>query len=190
MNSTRPLVALRDVTLRFDDNVILDHVDFNIAPCERLVIIGPSGTGKSTLLRLLVGTLRPDAGSIYIKGRDITRIPAPGGDLYRYDLTPEVSDAELITACQDIDADFILCGHTHFPFVRKLGSKVFINPGAVALQHDGNWRASYAIWDDGKVKLHRVKYDDEKCAGKLRASKLPPNATEQLARIIETGKGP
>jgi predicted phosphodiesterase len=101
-----------------------------------------------------------------------------------------VSDAVLIELCRKIDADFILCGHTHFPMLRKIDNKLFINPGAIGLQHDGNWRASYAIWNDGKVKLHRMKYDEEKCASKLRASKLPPDATEQLARIIETGKGP
>jgi len=114
----------------------------------------------------------------------------PGGDLYRYDLTPELSDADLAEACRKIDADFILCGHTHFPMVRKLGDKVFLNPGAVGLQHDGDWRASYAIWQDGKVKLRRVKYDVGKCASKLRACTLPPDAAEQLAQIIETGKGP
>ena len=115
---------------------------------------------------------------------------APDGDLYRYDLIPDASDAVLIELCRKIDADFILCGHTHFPMVRKIDNKVFVNPGAVGLQHDGNWRASYAIWSNGKVKLHRVKYDEEKCAAKLRASQLPPDAAEQLARIIETGKGP
>jgi putative phosphoesterase len=115
---------------------------------------------------------------------------APGGDLYRYDLTPQVSDAQLIDACRNIEADFILCGHTHFPMVRKIDKKVFVNPGAIGLQHDGDWRASYAIWHDDKVKLRRVKYDAEKCASKLRASALPPDAAEQLVRIIEIGKGP
>ena len=51
--------------------------------------------------------------------------------------------------------------------VRKIDDKVFVNPGAVGPQHDGNWRASYAIWNDGKVKLHRVKYDEEKCPGQI-----------------------
>lgn len=115
---------------------------------------------------------------------------ALSGDLYRYDLTPNVSDAVLREAYRSIDADFILCGHTHFGMVRNIDEKVFVNPGAVGLQHDGNWHASYAIWHDGKVKLRRVKYEVEKCAAKLRESALPPDAAEQLARIIETGKGP
>jgi putative phosphoesterase len=114
----------------------------------------------------------------------------PSGDLYRSDLLPKVSDAVLMEACREIDADFIFCGHTHFSMVRQIDNKVFVNPGAVGMQLDGNWRASYAIWNDGKVKLHRVKYDEEKCARKLRESRLPPDAAEQLAGIIETGKEP
>lgn len=114
----------------------------------------------------------------------------PGGDLYRSDLVPKVSNAVLIEACRDIDADFIFCGHTHFSMVREIDNKVFVNPGAVGMQLDGNWRASYAIWKDGQVKVHRVKYDEEKCASKLREGTLSPDAAEQLARIIETGKGP
>lgn len=68
-------VQLQDVGLRFGDRAVLDAVSLEVAPRERLVIMGSSGTGKSTLLRLLIGTLQPDQGSIYIKGRDITRIP-------------------------------------------------------------------------------------------------------------------
>jgi len=68
-------VQLRDVSLRFDNRAVLDRISLQVAPPERLVVIGPSGTGKSTLLRILIGTLRPDSGSVYIKERDITRIP-------------------------------------------------------------------------------------------------------------------
>lgn len=75
MNASESIVQLRDVTLRFDERPVLDHLALAVKPRARFVVMGPSGTGKSTLLRLLVGTLRPDEGSIYIKGRDITRIP-------------------------------------------------------------------------------------------------------------------
>lgn len=88
------------------------------------------------------------------------------------------------------ETEFILCKRTHFPMVRKIDNKVFVNLGAVGLQHDGNWHASYGIWNNGKLKLHRVSYDAEECAKKLRASKLPRDAAEQLVRIIETGQGP
>ncbi|MGB9474655.1 MAG: ATP-binding cassette domain-containing protein [Candidatus Udaeobacter sp.] len=70
----QPIVQLRDVRLRFDHHAVLDGISLKVAPRERLVILGPSGTGKSTLLRVVIGTLRPDSGSVYIKGRDIARI--------------------------------------------------------------------------------------------------------------------
>lgn len=69
------LVELRGVTLRFEDKVILEHLNLDVALGERLVLMGPSGTGKSTLLRLLIGTLRPNEGAIYFKALDMTRIP-------------------------------------------------------------------------------------------------------------------
>lgn len=72
--SVPPLVQLRSVTLRFNGRPILDNLDLLVARRERLVVLGPSGTGKSTLLKLLVATLQPDAGSISIKGFDVARL--------------------------------------------------------------------------------------------------------------------
>ncbi len=64
-----PLIELRGVSKRFGDNVILDGLDLTIYPGEALVIIGPSGTGKSTVLRLIAGLTGINAGEIRIKGQ-------------------------------------------------------------------------------------------------------------------------
>lgn len=66
--SSEPIIQLRNVTKRFGSKVILDGVDLDIYPCEALAIIGPSGTGKSTILRIMAGLLEPDSGAVYIKG--------------------------------------------------------------------------------------------------------------------------
>jgi phospholipid/cholesterol/gamma-HCH transport system ATP-binding protein len=58
-----PIIQLRGICQKFGDNVILDGVD------EGLGIIGPSGTGKSTILRIIAGLLTPDSGSVYILGQ-------------------------------------------------------------------------------------------------------------------------
>ena len=63
-----PLVELRGISKAFGDNVILDRVNLKIDRGEALVIIGPSGTGKSTILRMIAGLMPVDRGSIYIKG--------------------------------------------------------------------------------------------------------------------------
>lgn len=60
--STRHVVELRDVVKRFGGKQVLDHVSLAVAPQERLVIIGQSGAGKTTILRLVLGILKPNAG--------------------------------------------------------------------------------------------------------------------------------
>lgn len=65
-------IEFRDVSLAFDDRVVLDRVSFGVRYGEAKVIMGGSGTGKSTLLRLALGLIKPDSGSILIDGEDIT----------------------------------------------------------------------------------------------------------------------
>lgn len=68
MSSVEPIIELRGVCKAFGNKVILDHADLKIYPCDALAIIGPSGTGKSTILRLIAGLIEPDEGEIYIRG--------------------------------------------------------------------------------------------------------------------------
>jgi phospholipid/cholesterol/gamma-HCH transport system ATP-binding protein len=63
-----PLIQLKGICKSFGDQVILDGIDLTIYKGEALVIIGPSGTGKSTILRIIAGLLLPDAGEVEIKG--------------------------------------------------------------------------------------------------------------------------
>jgi phospholipid/cholesterol/gamma-HCH transport system ATP-binding protein len=62
------------VSLAFDDNVILDEVSFELLTGRMKIILGASGAGKSTILRLILGLLRPDAGQILVEGRRIDRM--------------------------------------------------------------------------------------------------------------------
>ncbi|WP_036481483.1 ABC transporter ATP-binding protein [Myxosarcina sp. GI1] len=64
-----PLIELRGVSKCFGNKVILDRVDLKIDRGEALVIIGPSGTGKSTILRMIAGLIPIDRGEIYIRGK-------------------------------------------------------------------------------------------------------------------------
>lgn len=63
-----PLIELKGVSKAFGSNQVLDAVDLTIYRGEALAIIGPSGTGKSTILRVIAGLLAPDAGEIYVQG--------------------------------------------------------------------------------------------------------------------------
>ncbi|MGH9800686.1 MAG: ABC transporter ATP-binding protein [Blastocatellia bacterium] len=72
MRATPYAIEFRDVSLAFGENVILDRVTFGVRYGESKVVMGGSGTGKSTLLRLVLGLLKPDAGQILVDGEDIT----------------------------------------------------------------------------------------------------------------------
>ncbi len=64
-----PLIELKGISKAFGDRAVLDSVDLTIYPGEAVAIIGPSGTGKSTILRIIAGLLAPDQGEIFIQGQ-------------------------------------------------------------------------------------------------------------------------
>jgi phospholipid/cholesterol/gamma-HCH transport system ATP-binding protein len=66
---TQPLIELKGIYKSFGSKVVLDGADLSIYSGDALAIIGPSGTGKSTILRIIAGLLVPDAGEVYIKGQ-------------------------------------------------------------------------------------------------------------------------
>jgi phospholipid/cholesterol/gamma-HCH transport system ATP-binding protein len=68
------VVELREVVLAFEDKKVLDGVSLQVDPLDRLVIMGQSGSGKSTILRLILGILRPNGGSIFFKQFEISRL--------------------------------------------------------------------------------------------------------------------
>jgi phospholipid/cholesterol/gamma-HCH transport system ATP-binding protein len=72
MSSTRPVIVVRDVVNRFGAQVVHDGVSFDVRPGEIFGIVGGSGSGKSVLLRTLLGLRRPDAGTVEIEDREVT----------------------------------------------------------------------------------------------------------------------
>jgi phospholipid/cholesterol/gamma-HCH transport system ATP-binding protein len=64
-----PLIELKGVSKSFGNNVVLDQVDLTIYRGEALAVIGPSGTGKSTILRIIAGLLAPDSGEVFVQGQ-------------------------------------------------------------------------------------------------------------------------
>ena len=72
--SDPPVVELRDVQLQFDEKKVLDGVSLSVEPLDRLVVMGQSGSGKSTILRLILGILPPSQGSIFFKQFEVSRL--------------------------------------------------------------------------------------------------------------------
>ncbi len=67
-----PAIEFKDVHLAFDDKVILDGISFTVRQGETKIVLGGSGSGKSTIIKLILGLLNPDSGKIYIDGEDVT----------------------------------------------------------------------------------------------------------------------
>jgi multiple sugar transport system ATP-binding protein len=69
-------LSLRNITKRFKTNTVLDDLSLDVADGETLVLFGPSGAGKTVLLRLIAGVIDPDQGKIVIGGEDVTDVDA------------------------------------------------------------------------------------------------------------------
>jgi len=69
-----PVVSFERVSLAFDEKVILNEVSFSLLPGRMKVILGASGAGKSTILRLILGLLKPDAGAIFVDGERVDQM--------------------------------------------------------------------------------------------------------------------
>ena len=72
----RPSLSTVGLVKRYGANLVTDGVSLALAPGEALGILGPNGAGKTTLFNLVAGTVAPDAGSVWFRGADVTRLPA------------------------------------------------------------------------------------------------------------------
>ncbi len=70
-----PKIRVRGLRKAFGDKQVLDGIDFDLMAGTSLVVIGGSGSGKSVLIKCILGLIEPDAGSIHIDGHDILRAP-------------------------------------------------------------------------------------------------------------------
>lgn len=68
------MIQLQGVKKRFGAQVVLDGVDFDVREGETVALLGPSGTGKSVLLKTIIGLIRPDAGRVIVDGKDVASL--------------------------------------------------------------------------------------------------------------------
>lgn len=68
------VISLRDLEIAFGTKKVLQGVNLEVRKGETLAVIGPSGTGKSTILKVLIGLLEPAGGSVFIEGQDVSHL--------------------------------------------------------------------------------------------------------------------
>lgn len=111
---TEPLIELKGIYKSFGSSVILDGTDLSIYPGETLAIIGPSGTGKSTILRIIAGLLAPDAGEVYIEGNPRQGLIEDLADSIRIGMVFQQA-ALFDSLTVDENVGFLLYQHSNLP---------------------------------------------------------------------------
>ena len=106
-------------------------------------------------------------------------------------LSPSTPQTRMLELASLVDADLVVCGHSHQPFVRDAAGVRFINPGSVGRPDDGDPRASYAVAEFGgvgdggvDVRHHRIAYDTARAACAIRELGLP----EAFAQMVLQGR--
>lgn len=85
-NNRKPVLELKNITKSFGDNHVLKGFNLQLFEGENLTIMGKSGSGKSVMVKCLVGLLKPDGGSISIRGEDITKLGQKELDILRTEI--------------------------------------------------------------------------------------------------------
>ena len=68
------MIEFKEVSLNFDGRQILDKISFKLEEGKSLVLVGPSGEGKTSILKLISGLIKPSSGFVYVKGKDINQL--------------------------------------------------------------------------------------------------------------------
>ena len=114
---------------------------------------------------------------------------APSNHMYKY-LSTKLTDEELAREVASVEADIILVGHTHKPFIKQVDGKLLVNVGSVGQPRDGVARICYAIIEDGEPEIRRADYDVTAAVSKTKSLPLDENLREQLIHLLENAEAP
>src|ERR1700678_3998920 len=72
---SQPVLVFEDVSIGFEGKKVLENISFKVSPGDTRILLGPAGSGKSVLLKLANGLMRPDSGTITVFGEEINNMP-------------------------------------------------------------------------------------------------------------------
>ncbi len=104
---------------------------------------------------------------------------------YMFDFMPECMRNEI---GGEVNVDYLLFGHTHFSVVGEYKALKYMNPGSVGQPRDGDPRASYGIYENGKFQLKRIEYPVDRTVEKIKALNLEKKFEDMLVSILKNGK--
>jgi putative phosphoesterase len=108
----------------------------------------------------------------------------PSDPLYGY--CPEDSQ-DWVNELERVPADVLLVGHTHTPFIRRIGDRLVVNPGSLGQPKTGKPDACYAVWEDGVFELKSFSYALDKTVERLQTLSLPKDVEKDLITVLRTG---
>jgi protein phosphatase len=97
---------------------------------------------------------------------------------------------EVYAAVSSGDAELVIFGHSHIPFRRRVGRRLFVNPGAVGQQRDGTTTAKYAVFKGGEIELRECAYNLSTLLVAMDALGLPCTRVDAWANALSNGRIP
>jgi len=89
-----------------------------------------------------------------------------------------------------IDADVLVVGHTHTPFIRAVGKTTIVNPGSLGQPKTGRPLACYAMWEDGRISLKEYAYPISDTIQQIRSMPISAEDQDALIVVLQTGELP
>jgi len=108
----------------------------------------------------------------------------PSDPLYGY--CPQDS-SDWVREIEYVPAEIVLVGHTHTPFIRRIGRRTLVNPGSLGQPKTGKPDACYAVWEDGRIELKSYPYPFEKTIAKVKALPVPLAIQQDLITVLRAG---
>jgi len=189
-----PLLELQGIHKSFGSTVILNGIDLKIYAGEAVAVIGPSGTGKSTILRIITGLLQPDSGKVFVNGHPLHSIAGTDDDVHIGMVFQQAALFDSLTVEQNVG--FSLFEHSRLPY-RQISALVKQKLAMVGLPDIGDRypsqlsggmrkRVSFAraILEDSSIKedSKKILLYDEPTAG------LDPVASTIIEDLIRSLK--
>ena len=124
-----------------------------------------------------------------LDGLDFLLVHAtPFDPLFDYHLTPQADPEQLDVLLAGAPSDIIVAGHTHLPLLRSHRRFEIINPGSAGQPLDGDFRAAYALWENGRTVLGRTAYDVSGISQAIDALPLRTAQRRQLQLAVCEGR--